>query len=71
MIKIGTKVKFDPLEGIKFYGCMERGVSEVIGTVVDINEAHQWFSVEYTPNGKDKLRKGFKFADIGDNVEII
>ena len=70
MIKIGTKVTFDPLEGIKFYGSMERGVEKVVGTVVSVNEDHQWFSVEYTQNEKT-LRTSFKFADIGKNVEII
>lgn len=71
MIKIGTKIIFDPLEGIKFYGSMERGVEKVVGTVVSVNEDHQWFSVEYTQNEKHTLRAGFKFADIGKNVEII
>lgn len=68
MVEVGQKVRFDPLH----YAC-GRGVelvrgNTVTGTVVMVNEPHQWFSVEY---GNPRQRISFKFADIGQVVNIV
>ena len=64
MIKVGQKVKFDPFDTIRGYG-VEVCHGEVVGTVVDVNYEHKWFSVQY-----GKLRTSFKFCDIDDKVHI-
>lgn len=67
MVKVGQKVRFDPLYYVTGY-CAElvRGNYET-GTVVYVNELHNWFSVEY---GNPKTRASFKFCDIGKAVEV-
>lgn len=68
MVKVGQKVRFDPLDYIGGYGAeLVRG-NEVTGTVVMVNMPHRWFSVEY---GEPKQRASFKFNDIGQAVRII
>ena len=42
----------------------------VVGTVSYINEKHEYFVAEYA-FGSTKLREGFRFADIGKDVELI
>lgn len=66
-IAIGQKVRFDPNKGIKIgWNFMEKRIVE--GAITYINEPNRWFQVEY---GKDPvLRIGFKFDDIGENVEF-
>lgn len=68
MVKVGQKVRFDPL----YYACgwgveLVRG-NNVTGTVVMVNEPHHWFSVEY---GIPKQRMSFMLADIGQVVKIV
>lgn len=56
MIKIGQKVKFDPLRDISIMGVLDRRTAkfdQVVGTITYINAPHRWFSVEY---GGDKKR---------------
>lgn len=65
-IKLGQKVKFNPFEGTKVVGSMDN--TEVIGEVTLINEENQWFQITY---GKHNLRRCYKFADIGTDVQII
>ena len=65
MVEVGQKVRFDPLEYVTGYGAdLVRG-NKVTGTVVMVNEDHQWFSVEY-----NNTRTSFKFCDIGERVKI-
>ena len=66
IIKLGQKVKFNPFEGTKVMGSMDD--TEVIGEVTHINEEKQWFQITY---GKHKLRRCYKFSDIGTEVQII
>ena len=67
MVTVGDKVLFDP------FGCIT-GIDirysreEVTGEVVEVNEKHKWFSVEY---GEPKMRTSFKFCDIGSVVRIV
>ena len=68
MVKEGQKVRFDPLHYACGWGVeLVRG-NKVTGTVVMVNEPHQWFSVEY---GDAKQRISFKFADIGEVVKVV
>lgn len=68
MVRLGQKVEFNPLHGIRLYGdiCTEL----VTGTVIFINEEKRWFMVEYDNNGI-RLKIGFHFNDIGKNIELI
>lgn len=61
-IKLGTKVRFDPL-----YGCVAGGHEHVTGKVIDIR--NRWFGVEYDLGGT-KQRTSFNFCDIDQNVHI-
>jgi hypothetical protein len=70
-IKIGDKVVFDPLEGIKHPGFGDREAVEVEGIVRLINEDHHWFMAEYFPDGVHKVRICFNFSDIGDIVKKV
>ena len=65
-IRVGQKVRFDPFEEVKGYdtGYLRKTVT---GTVVMVNEPHQWFSVEY---GNPKMLTSFKFCDIGSVVKV-
>ena len=67
MIKLGQKVKFNPMDGSHFIGCST--ITEIVeGKVVYINEPHRWFSVAY---GHDnQCRTSFLFTDIGDKVHV-
>ena len=66
-VTIGQKVKFDPFDTVFGFGIDElRG--DVIGTVVEINRDHKWFSVEY---GHPKQRTSFKFCEIGKSVMLV
>ena len=67
MIKVGQKVRFDPLNYISGLGAEEVRGNLVTGTVVMVNVPHKWFSVEY---GEPKQRASFKFCDIGSVVTI-
>ena len=68
MVKVGQKVRFDPLGYISRMGSLEVKGNYVTGTVVMVNVPHKWFSVEY---GEPKQRTSFKFCDIGQEVRII
>ena len=68
MIKVGQKVRLDPLYCVSGYGAeLVRG-HVVKGTVVTVNEPHKHFLVEY---GNPKQRISFKFCDIGQAVKIV
>ena len=69
MITIGEKVRFDPLEEIRFFGSRDQRWGFVEGTVVMVNEPHEWFSVEYECGGV-KQRSSFKFSQIGMDVMV-
>lgn len=72
MIKIGQKVKFDPLRDINIVGARDRldgKLNKVVGTITYINAPHRWFSVEYGDKKKGyHLRTSFKFDDYGTKV---
>lgn len=68
MVKVGQKVRFDPLDYIAGMGAEAVRGTMVTGTVVMVNVPHKWFSVEY---GEPKQRTSFKFCDIGQEVTII
>jgi hypothetical protein len=67
-VKVGQKVRFDPLGYICGMGSLEVRGNYVTGTVVMVNRPHKWFSVEY---GEPKQRTSFKFCDIGEAVTVI
>ena len=67
MVVVGDKVRFDPFVTATGYAAETLRGNFVEGTVVDVNYAHKWFSVEYS-NGK--LRTSFKFGDIGEAVKV-
>lgn len=75
MIKIGQKVKFDPLRDISMLGVIDRRTAKfdkVTGTITYINALHRWFSVEYGDKEKGyHLRTSFKFDDYGTKVTEI
>lgn len=64
MISIGQRVRFDALAACK--NSVEKISSVTIGTVVYINERHNWFSVQHSEN----QRISFKFSEIGQNVHL-
>ena len=68
MVKVGQKVRFDPLGFVTGYGAEALRGFTCKGTIVMVNEPHKWFSVEY---GDPKMRTSFKFCDIGQKVTII
>ena len=65
-IEEGVKVRFDPFDYIQSFGSSDVRGREVTGTVVYVNKAHKWFSVEYG----DGLRTSFKFTEVGQVVTI-
>lgn len=67
MVKLGQKVQFKPMDGIRFPGCSEEA-EVVIGEVVYINEPHRWFSAVYSDN---EIRTSFNFCDIGEKVQLL
>lgn len=67
MVKVGQKVRFDPFYCASGMGAEAVRGNPVTGTVVYINWAHDWFSVEY---GEPKQMASFKFFDIGKDVEL-
>ena len=67
MVIIGDTVEFDPFETITGFASEDNKGNLVKGTVVFINYANKWFSVEY---GDPKARTSFKFCDIGTAVKI-
>lgn len=67
IIKLGQKVKFNPFEGTKVLGSMNDN-AEVIGEITYINEENQWFQITY---GTNKLRRCYKFTDVGNDVIVI
>lgn len=69
MIKVGQKVRFDPLASVCGDGAKEFRGETIDGTVVYVNEPHKWFSVEYMKAGL-KFRHSFNFADIGGAVTV-
>ncbi len=69
MIEMGQAVRFKPFEDTKGFGSRDNTQEPVTGKVVYINEPHKWFTAEYNCNGV-KLRKSFKFWDIGKAVKV-
>ena len=69
MVIIGDTIKFDPLYHITGFCSNDYRGNVVTGTVVMVNYANKWFSVEYECGGK-KLRTSFKFSQIGKEVKI-
>lgn len=69
MIKLGTKVTFDPFNGVNISGFSKIVHRNVIGKVIDIYEDHKWFGVEYKL-GDTIQRASFKFTDIGKSVKL-
>jgi hypothetical protein len=70
MVKIGTRVLFDPFEPMTGFGISMNQGESVLGTVVGIYNLHHWFSVEYYCSGV-KQRTSFKPDDIGKRVQVI
>ena len=69
MITVDDKVQFDPFEVITgFASDLNRG-KIMTGTVVMVNYANKWFSVEFDCGGT-KQRLSFKFSQIGKDVKI-
>ncbi len=63
MIKVGTKVKFEPFDHMKGYNITDIRVT-VKGTVVAVYD--RWFSVMWG-NG---LRTSYMYQDVGREVRI-
>ena len=65
-ISVGQKVRFELFGEMKGFdmGCLRETVT---GTVVMVNEPHQWFSVEC---GDPKMLTSFKFCDVGSVVTV-
>lgn len=70
MVKVGTRVEFDPFEPMAGFGIAMNQGEMVEGTVVRIYNRHHWFSVEYDCHGV-KQRTSFKPDDIGKRVQVI
>lgn len=66
MIKVGQKVRYDPLAHVKGFALADLR-TESTGTVVYINEKHRWFSVV---NDESRLRTSFHFCQIGRDVKV-
>lgn len=62
MIKVGQKVTFDPWRGIHT-SLGTHNDTYVEGTVVYVNPAHNYCTVEY-PLGDGKFKTSFNFVDI-------
>lgn len=69
IINVGQKVRFDPFKEITGFASEDSRGKTVKGTVVMVNEPHQWFSVECDCGGL-KQRTSFKFYQIGRDVLI-
>lgn len=69
MITVDEKVQFDPFEAITGFASEDNRGKLVTGTVVYVNYANKWFSVEYECGG-EKQRISFKFCDIGKAVKV-
>lgn len=69
MITVDEKVQFDPFEAVTGFASEDNKGKMVAGTVVMVNYANKWFSVEYECGGK-KQRTSFKFSQIGKDVFI-
>lgn len=69
MITIDDKVQFDPFDAMTGFASEDNKGNLVKGTVVFVNYANKWFSVEYKCGGA-KQRTSFKFCDIGKAVTI-
>lgn len=67
MFTIDDKVQFDPFKEITGFASEDNRGNPVTGTVVMVNEPHQWFSVEYDCGGT-KQRTSFNFCQIGKDV---
>lgn len=67
MIEVGNIVRFDPFEGIRFYGVCQMP-KRVIGKIVYVHRPHHWFTVEY---GEERVRTSFHFCDIGNSVKVV
>lgn len=68
-VKVGQKVRFDPLAEARGFGAEDYRGNYVTGTVVMVNIPHKWFLVEYL-YGSAKQRTSFKFCQIGKDVQI-
>jgi hypothetical protein len=71
VIEVGQKVKFDPFKGLHDGRGLPLVSVVVTGTVVDVHEDHNWFSVEYVDEAGTKQRISFNFHDIGTAVEVV
>lgn len=67
MIIAGDTVQFDPFKEITGFASEDNRGKMVTGTVVEVNYANKWFSVEYSCGG-EKQRTSFKFSQIGKDV---
>ena len=68
MVCVGQKVIFRMYKGVEFLNLIFQVGDVIEGTVIEINDEHKWFRVEYGPNN---LKTCFKFCDIGKRVEIV
>lgn len=68
MVVVGDTVRFDPLEFITGFASEDSKGKLVTGTVVFVNYAHKWFSIEYDSGGV-KQRTSFLFCQIGKDVK--
>lgn len=68
MVKIGQKVRFNPLEDVQLSGLVDRREIKE-GIVKYINSKHRWFSVEYD-GGAGLQRISFDYTDLGRKVHI-
>ena len=69
MITVDEKVQFDPFEAVTGFASEDNKGTVVTGTVVMVNYANKWFSVEYECGGT-KQRISFKFSQIGKDVTV-
>ena len=69
MITVDEKVQFDPFYAITGFASEDNKGKLVTGTVVMVNYANKWFSVEYECGG-EKQRTSFMFFDIGKVVTV-
>lgn len=73
-IKVGDKVRFDPVAEVWIPGYEEHR-EEVVGRVVEIHKDHNWFAVKYELGGKP-FRSCFHFIDLEEGyyarrIEIV
>lgn len=69
MVVVGDTVRFDPFKVMTGFASEDNKGNMVAGTVVFVNYANKWFSVEYDCGGT-KQRASFKFCDIGKAVRV-